>query len=247
MGLRRNPEAAGWVAGVVLTAVGVLLTLLPTLLGMDMMGGGYALLLVGFFVILMGMITTGMFLYRAARLQAILAGKNLLAHWVYDPDQARDQAQKDLQDTRARNRALFLVMAFFLLACVVLFTAIGVLSGEGDNMPTFIGLMLGVLALLAAFAFGMPGVQHRRAMRSSHEAYIATNGLYLNGALHTWNAPLAGLDDVSYVEDGHGVRLVFHLRSLTRVGWVRYEPYSVEVPVPRGEEGAAREVAQLLG
>ena len=244
MKTQRNSETTGLIVGVIIAVAGGLLILLPFLANLNMMGAGYALMFVGFFIVLAGLITAGMFGYRAARLKAMFSGKKLLAHWVYDPIQVEEQAQRDLRETRARNRTLFLVMAGFMVVCIVLFAAYGYLSGEGDNMPGFIGLMLGVLLLLAAFAFGMPFLQYRRAMRSSREAYIAANGLYINGALHTWNAPLAGLDDVSLVADGEGARLVFSLRYVTRVGTTGYETYTVEVPVPRGEEETARRVEE---
>jgi hypothetical protein len=232
------------IVGVIIAVAGGLLILLPFLANLDMMRAGYALIVLGFFVVVVGLITAGMFGYRAARLKAMFSGKKLLAHWVYDPIQVEEQAQRDLRETKGRNRILFLIMAGFMVACIVLFTAYGYLSGEGDSMPGFVRLMLGILLVLAAFAFGMPYLQYRRAMRSSHEAYIATNGLYINGALHTWNAPLAGLDDVSLVEDAEGVRLVFNLRYRTRVGTTGYETYTVEVPVPRGEEETARRVEE---
>jgi hypothetical protein len=244
MNIRRNPEITGLIVGVIVTVAGGVLILLPFLAGLNMMQAGYALLFLGFFVVLVGLITAGLFGYRAARLEAIFSGEKLLAHWLYDPLQVERQAQRDLQETRNRNRVLFLVMAGFMVACIVLFSAYGYLSGEGDSMPGFIRLMLGILLLLAAFAFGMPPLQYRRALRSSHEAYIAGNGLYINGALHTWNAPLAGLDDVSFVEENHAARLVFSLRYLTRGGTIGYETYTVEVPVPRGEEETARRIEQ---
>jgi hypothetical protein len=88
----------------------------------------------------------------------------------------------------------------------------------------------------------MPYLQQRRVRQSSGEAYIAANGLFLNGALYTWDGPLAGMDGVSLVEDGAPARLVFHLRSLSRTYATGYQPYSVEVPVPAGEEATARRV-----
>jgi hypothetical protein len=216
----------------------------PLLVEMDMMGGGFALQFGGLFLVVTGAITAAIFGYRVARLESLFAGKNLLAHFVYDPLQAGRQAQRDLQETKARNRMLFLVVAGFMIACIVLFTAYGYLSGEGDSMPGFVGLMLGILLLVAAAAFGVPYLQYRRAMRSSPEAYIATNGLYINGALHTWNPPLAGLNGVSLVADEEGTRLVFDLSTMSRTSATGYETYTVEVPVPPGEEAVARKVEE---
>jgi len=239
---RQNSESTGLIVGIALTAVGVLLILLPVLTGMDMMEAGYALQFAGLFLVLGGLVTAGIFGQRVARLNRILSGKDLLAHWIYDLAQVEKQAQQDRQETKRENLSLFLVIAGFMLACIILFTVYGYATGEGDNMPLFVALMVGVLLVVAVFAFAMPYVQYRRTMRSSHEAMIAANGLYINGTVHIWNALLANLDGVSLVEDEGETRLVFHLRY--RTGIAATETYTVEVPVPAGEEETARKIEE---
>lgn len=242
MNMRRNPEVAGQIAGLAILGIGVLLVLLPPLLDLDMMQAGFAMQFGGFFLAVVGFVVAAIFFYRASRLKAMFRGSHVLAHWVYDPAQVRDQAGTDLQSAKERNRVLLLIVAVFVVACTLLFVAIGFSSGEGDNMPLFAGIMAAVLLIVAAFAFGMPYLQQRRALRSSGEAIIAENGLYINGALHTWNPPLATLEEVRFVEEGAEARLVFSLRSLSRTSATLYEAYSVNVPVPSGSEAAARQV-----
>lgn len=240
--MRRNPEMTGVWVGAGLGLAGLLMILLPPLAGLDMMQFGFALQFLGLFLVIVGLIVAVMFGVRARRLSAILAGKNLLAHWVYPPDQLEAQATREMEEARQRNRFLFLLVAGLTVACTVLFVVIGFLNGEEDSMPVFVGIMAGVLLLVGAFAFGMPYLQQRRVRQSSGEAYIAENGLFLSGALYTWDGPMAGMDGVSLVEDGGQTRLVFHLRSLSRTYATGYQPYSVEVPVPAGEEGTARRI-----
>ena len=244
MQIRRNPETTGVVIGLTLLGAGILLILLPPLLGVDMMQAGFALQSGGFFLVVAGLVTTALLGYRARRLKAIWGGSRLLAHWVYDPGQLEAQVAQDLRDTQARNRGLLLIVALFFLVFTLLFIWIGVASGEGDRMPLFAGLMAAALLVVAAFAFGMPYLQRRRALRSSGEVYLAENGLWLNGTLHTWDPPLAALDEVRLVEDGAQARLVFALRSLSRASATLYQAYRVEVPVPPGQEAAARRVEQ---
>jgi len=242
--LRRNSEITGLIVGLVLALVGGLLMLLPPLLGMDGFDGGFALQFLGLFLLITGLVTAAIFGTRARRLEAMLRGQELLAHWVYDTRQKEEQARRDLATTRSRNRGLLLIVAVFVVACTLLFVVIGFLEGEEENMPGFVAIMLGVLALVAAFALGMPFLQYRRALRSSGEAVIAGNGLYLNGVMHTWNAPLALMEGVDLVDDGGQARLLFNLRSLDRTGPGGYQDYSVEVPVPPGEEATARHVEE---
>ena len=242
----RNTEATGLIVGLAILVAGILMMLLPPVLAMDMMQVGFAVQFGGLFVFLTGLITAVIFGYRVRRLGAMLRGSRRLAHWVYDPVQVREQAERDLRSTKERNWFLLLIVTVFMVACTLLFVLMGVLSGEGENMPLFAGIMGAVLLIVAAFAFGMPYVEHRRALRSSGEAIIAENGLFVNGALHTWNAPLAMLDGVALVEDGRQVRLVFGLRSLSRTSATGYDAYSVEVPVPPGQEAEARRVEEYF-
>ena len=245
MNLRRNPEVRGVVVGAGLVVAGLLLLTLPTLAGMDGMSGGYALGMVGLVAAILGLITAALTIPRAARLNAILSGRNVLAQWVYAQTEVESQARRDRREFSRRNRALFLVMAGWMLACMALFTTAGYLTGQGDDVPLFVAIMVAVLVTVAAFAFGMPHLLARQAVRSSREAIIASDGLYLNGAFHDWNPPMAALDGVELVRDAEGARLAFHLRSRTAPG-LRYEPYTVEAPVPQGEEETAARVACRL-
>jgi hypothetical protein len=242
--IRRNSEVKGLIAGLVFLGVGALLILLPLLLDVDMMQAGFATQFGGFFLVVAGIITAAIFGFRTHRLKGMFRGSHLLAHWVYDPMQLRDQADRDLHSANEKNRGLFLVIAAFFVVFTLLFVAIGFLSSEADSMPGFAGIMAVVLLIVAAFAFGMPYLQHRQALRSGGEAIIAENGLFINGALHTWNPPLGMLDGVALIADGIQARLVFRLRSLARTNATAYEAYSVEVPVPPGEEATARRVEQ---
>ena len=240
--MRRNTEMTGTWTGLALLLIGVVLMLLPLLAGMDMMDAGYALQCLGLFVALTGAVTATLFGYRAARLKSMFRGEKLLAHWVYTEPQVKAQAERDLQAARRRNGPLLLLIGGFFVACTVLMVIYGYLSGEGANMPGFVAIMAAAFVVIAAFGIGMPFVQYRRARTSSHEALIAENGLYINGALHTWNAPLALLDGVSLEEEPPAARIVFYLRSLSRASADAYESYTVEVPVPAGEEDQAREI-----
>lgn len=243
---RPNTETRGVLIAAGLVLGGILLIVLPGLFGMDGMAGGYALGFIGVFVVLSGLITAWIFVPRATRLDAILSGRDLIAHWQYERAAVARQAARDRQQRSQENRGLFLIVAAWMLIITVLLATIGYLSGEGDNMAAFVAAMLGVLAVVAAAAFGMPYLMARQALRSSHEAYIGSEGLYLNGTFHAWNPPWSRKSTVQLIREADGTWLVFHLRNLTGPGWLHYVPYTVEVPVPSGAEEQAEEVVRRL-
>jgi len=242
--LRRNSEITGRTVGLVVALIGVLLMVLPPVAGMDGFYGGFALQFLGFVLLVGGLITAGILARRVRRLESMLRGQEVLARWDYDPRLQREQAERDLATTRGRNLLLLLIVAVLLIACTVMFVIIGFMQGEEENMPAFVALMLGILVVVAFFALVMPTLQYRRALRSGGEAIIAANGLYVSGVLHTWQGPLAAMEGVDLVEDGGQARLLFNLRSLDRTGPMGYRRYTVEVPVPPGEEATARRVEE---
>ncbi|MHB1319297.1 MAG: hypothetical protein ACYCYF_11835, partial [Anaerolineae bacterium] len=115
-----------------------------------------------------------------------------------------------------------------------------------DDMPLFIGIMLGVGLVVLAAGLGLPYLQARHARASIPEAIVGRHGLFINGTFHPWDSPLATLDRVTLEEGVPEGRLVFHLSALTGPGWLHMVPYTVEVPIPAGEWARAREVAQAL-
>lgn len=242
MNTKRNPETSNVLVGVALAIAGLLFILLPPLAGLDMMGFGYAMQFAGLFLLISGMIITLILGRRARRLGAILNGQNLLAHWIYPAELSLKQVERDFRETKARNLFLLLIVMAWLVFFTIIFLLIG--FRQGEDMGLFVALMAGVLLVVAVAAFAAPHIQRRRALRSGGEAYIATDGLFVNGVLHMWEKPLADLRGVQLVEGDGPARLVFRLRSLSQTNVTLYQPYTVELLVPPGEEDAARRIEQ---
>jgi hypothetical protein len=72
-------EKAGVIAGWLILAAGIAMLLGPTLSGMDMLRGGYALGFVGILVSATGLVTLWIYRARQAALTRILSGASLIA------------------------------------------------------------------------------------------------------------------------------------------------------------------------
>jgi hypothetical protein len=246
MGLRANPEVRGAIVGLVLVVIGLLLMTVPAMAGLDGLGGGYALAVVGLVVTIAGAITVAFLLSRAMAVNRLLAGDGLLAHWTFDEPQRERQVRRDIRTQLAENRSLLLVMLGWWLLWVAIFAVIGYMDGNGDDMPLFIAIMAGVGGLLILAALGIPYLRARAARRTTPEAYVGRRGVLINGAYHSWQPPWAALDSVALRQDPTDARLVFSLRALTGPGWLHWVPYTIEVPVPPGEIAAAKRIVQDL-
>ena len=241
---RPNSERSGVRAGWLILAAGVALLLGPSLAGMDMMGGGYALGFIGIVVAATGLVTLWMYEARAAALDRILSGAGLLAHWTYDPEEAQRHAQEEFEDNRRTNRNLFLVVAvMFVVVGAIVF--MGPLL-EGEDLSLLLALYFGLVPLLGLVAWATPRLAYRRALQAGADVYIGKDGVYVRGALHTWKQPFTHLKRVKLELDREQPALQFDIRYLTRLGLLHYETQTVEVPVPRGQESKAEEVARFF-
>lgn len=250
MTTHRNREQVGVYAGLLITAFGIALLIDPSLIEMDMLSGGYALRFVGMFVLLIGLLVTWMWRARAMVMAQLLAGENLLAHWTYPVAQAQQHAARTFAEAREQNRGLFIIttILIFLIGIPVLVIP---MWHELYVWPqplawTIILVYFALIPLLGLFAWGMPRLAYRRALQDGGDAYIARDGLFVNGALYTWQRPLSYLKGVRFYRDGKQPALEFDISNLTRLGILHYATSTVRVPVPRGQEEQAENVAQFF-
>ncbi|CAG0993314.1 hypothetical protein ANRL2_03370 [Anaerolineae bacterium] len=244
-----NREQTGVYVGAIITAIGALMMLLPSLREMDMMNGGYALQFIGLFVSITGLVTLWFYRARAATLARILAGDGVLAHWSLDQTQVQKHAAAELADANENNRGLFLIMAilFVVIGIPVLVVPTWRDLLRGDSVTLIIvGCYFTVVPILGLFAWGMPRLAYRRAIQDGAGVYIGKDGVFVNGAFHTWKQPFTDLRRVRFNRQAKPPALEFDIRTLTRLGMVYFKTYTVRVPVPAGQEEQAENVVRAL-
>jgi hypothetical protein len=91
-----------------------------------------------------------------------------------------------------------------------------------------------------------PILWRNQAQRASREVIIGRKGLVLNGAFHTWIAPLNKLTEVQFHSEPSGQTLEFTIRTLNKASLIWYQENPVIVPVPKGHEEMARSVVAVL-
>lgn len=231
-----NPEKTyTWISALAaILATGLIF--LPGWIGMDGMKGGYALSIVAFFFAVSAAVVTWFFWGRAARLERILRGQDVLAHWTYSPAEWQPYAAAELNVQTQENRSLWWVICGFCLAIGGLFW---LFDHEAGGI-VFLGL-LGMALLLALVAFGLPRLKYRRQQRRPGEAWITPGAVFFDGNLSYWNYGGSRLDRVTWQEaDGSAPTcLRFEISYWTRTG-----PQSqvLRVPVPFGREAEAHTV-----
>jgi len=241
----RNPEERGLLVGVLVGMAGLALMIAPAALSMSGMDGAYALGAFGLMLLILGAITAAVRLPRTRAVDRMLEGVDLLARWQYGGELHGRQVANDLQSQLQRNRRLLLIILAWWAVWVAVFTVIGHAEGQGDAMPLFVGIMVGVLAIVAAAALGIPHLMARRAM-ARPEALIGRHGILLHGTFYSWDAPLNQLQEVALSEDSPRPQLVITLRSRSGPYLAYGAPLHLTVPVPAGELTRARRIAGEL-
>jgi hypothetical protein len=209
---------------------------------MDGMAGGYALAFVSGFVALCAVLVTVVFSARARVLGRLLAGRGVLAHWTYPAEDRADHVEKELAEERKGSWTLFFVILGF---CLVIGVGFLIADPEAGRFVFF--FLLGVAALLAVVAWLAPRLRHRKRRRATPEAIVSLEGAYVLGMLHTWRLLWAR---VEAAEVAQGKKPVLRVSYSAPVLYGRFfytrQSYTVQIPVPRGEEERAERVVRAL-
>jgi uncharacterized membrane protein HdeD (DUF308 family) len=217
---------------------GILLMILPGFAGMEGINGGYALGLFGGFVAIVGIITVIIY-WRLARLQdTILDEKSILIHWTYSPSEWQQYVEKEhIEDKSDKKNLFFLVAGISIIAGIILFFIYP--DSRLVTLFTILGIIvvIGITALLSSWAV------NRWNKKNSGEIYIAQNGAYFSGRLHIWRGLGTKLTDIKFEDTPNSNRIVV---SYSSPNYLTNNFYTVRIPVPQGQEAAARKVVSEI-
>lgn len=208
----------------------------------DGMNGGYALAFVSFFLAVSGICVALLFVTRARAMDAILADPSPLAHWQYPEAMMQETREREYQEFRGRNYAMFILIGG-MLGVVALFFIL--FMGEG-GLETGLVLLV-IAALLFAVSRVTPWLERRRAESAPREAIFTHRGFIYQGRVYPFRSFLQYYHGASF-HDARRNRPAVIVFSFTQlVGQFIIRPFAITVPVPPVEEDAARQVVRELG
>lgn len=209
---------------------------------MSCMDGGCAVMFVSFFLAATLIAVTLLFWTRARTMDAILNGRDLLAHWTYSPEDSSVSAGREFAEYKDANKALFLVVGGFFLVGIVIMLIFG---GEAGVLTALI--LIGVLAIIALVAWGAPRIVYARALQKAPDAFIAGYGVIYREAVYPFRSFMNRLEGVSFKDAAGGKPSLLIFSFMQVIGLYIPSPYQVSIPVPPEEEERAREIAKKLG
>ena len=228
--------AVAWWVVCVLSFFGIFA---PYIFGVDAMQWGFG---ISFLCIVFGItaiVVAVMYTKRARLVDQMLRKENLLAHWTYTPAEWQSYAQKEHRQNKREKRNLFLLVTVISIIIGVILSAI-----NPDGKLIFLLTVAGIIGIAGGAALLAIYPRYRQNRKNLGEVYISQHGVYLNRELHVWRGFGAALEEVSY-QDRYRAQPLLQIVYSTPNRYNRQD-VTVRVPVPQGEQAAAKNIADRL-
>lgn len=194
-------------------------------------------LFLSFFLLVVSLICVIIFRKRSKEIEHALADQNYLAQWHFSSAKwGAFMNQED--DFRTGKRKVAFV---FLTVITVIIFMMFVIFAEEAKLVMFL-VMLGLIGLYALAAFIVPWLIRRFRKDEEATVLILHKGVLLNKQFHSWDFPLSKLASASYEKKPY-THLEIVYDFVDRTG---PRSYTVNVPIPDGEDEQAQKVIEEL-
>lgn len=237
--MNRNKGMGGIYTGIVLSALGLLSTALPIIACADMITWGYAVMVMGFLVLVAGVITLLLFLRRRKVLRRMMEGREALARWTYDAAYWRAAQMDEVRSNKSIPVFGAILGGIFVVIGLVFFLT------SPDDMGLMLALMAGIGVLITAAAWLSAVLRNRAILKDPGEVVIARGGVYYQGFLTDWNGVTSVFELAKVQQKKKHARLVITYRQLAG-RYARFQNAQITIPIPEGREAEAEAVADKL-
>lgn len=174
-----------------------------------------AIAFVSFFLFVSSIVIAFMFRSREKKLQSLITGENLIASWKLNSEEKSQYVNYLFQNEKTNNMGIFIVTTVLI---IIIFGAFIIFIDEGKAAMFFI--MLGLIAFIALFAFGMPFYYKHQNSKNDGNILIGKNYAYINGYFHNWDFILSGIKKAKVINTPfHGLYIKYYYtdRTLTNI------------------------------
>lgn len=232
----RGPRGAA-----VVGLVCMVLVVLPTLIGLDGMNGGYALSFVAGFGVVSAVIVGVMLRSRDRRRDALIAHPARV-EWRVDPARWERFLADEQRTTAGEQRATFWLVSVILVVVAVIFVV--VMRDEGALVV--LGVLLGLIPVLKLVSLASQRRRHRLLMASPAVVVVGPDGALVGDAFFDFGGHGSRFEGVARQLDDEGGAMLVQFSTSARTGRERHE---ARLPLPAGDAGdaVAEQVRAALG
>ncbi len=193
------------VISLIVSLAGVILTYLTFTEGSPLYKA-YAVTLISIFIVLAGLIVALILRSRAKKMKTLISGENVIASWQLSDQKKSEYASFLFQNEKEKNKAILLITTVLI---VIIFGIVILLMGEGRGVMFL--MMVALIAIIAAFALGMPAYYRNKNLNGDGVILIGRKFAYINGFFHNWDFPLSGIQKVKMIEKPfHGLYIKYY-------------------------------------
>lgn len=234
----RNPQWRNLIICIAFGLAGMGMIALAAWGAVDMMAGGGALIMLGL-LFSISSVPAGIMFYRRARLlDGMLGGSRRLLYWQYEPGFWEQYSYEEEGRDAARKFMLFAIIAVF---AILFGTIFAIADPEGGGLIV-LAVCIGLIAIIGLTAWISVRWTARRNRKRLGDAYISTEGVYLNRVLHSWHHAGSRLESARIVNGPVPVIEIVY-SYLSRTG---LQTCTVNVPIPCGQMNSAQAAAEEL-
>ena len=214
----------------------IFLIFLPPLIGLEGMNGGFAVSVISFFFSIMCLIVVIINFQIAKKFNKITSGDNLILHWTYENSEWQKFTEKEYKYEKRKKRMLLLIMGIIIFVIFVIFAVI-----NPEVAYAMIISAIGLVVLLAIFAFLVPWLNYKNRKKNSGELYLSKNGVYIGGFFHVWKFLGSKLKNINFDEADMMITLEYTYPTRTGIS-----TETVHIPVPYLKEDDAKQAVEEL-
>jgi len=235
-----NHEKNNAFVWLLIAVLALVLAFLPFVLGIDVVKsfGWFMFSLLLACVFLLSLLFFAALFWSSLRLDRMLSGEDLLAHWTYSQDEIAPYATGE--DARlSRNKLIYL---FFTLLTVLVCEGLAyIIDPETALVPGAI-LVIGCFAII----YGLPAALASYEKRFATDAYIGRAGALFCNRFHLWKIFNASLNRVSFLEGKPAFLEISYSFMSTDGSGPTSVAVNLKIPVPKGKEAEAKHVVSEL-
>ena len=178
----------------------------------NFLSGVWAVVLLGFFLMISSCITAWIVGKRAKKMDRLLNGQHLIAQWTFSPEQQRAYANYMKSNALAKNNGLMGIIAILFVVITIPF----LFFLEKDEMGGFLGIMGSILLFVFIFSRITPYYYYSRNIRGDGQVLIGPKYAYVNGYFHNWDFPMSGLKKLKVISQPfEGISLTYYYTDRT--------------------------------
>ncbi|NLF89039.1 hypothetical protein GX563_09485 [Candidatus Bathyarchaeota archaeon] len=235
-----NPPKRHATISFIIAVAAAVMIFVPESVGIDGFNGGFAISFISIVIALTFGIVGFIFLGWASKVSGIQRGEGILAHWIYTPEFWAAYTEEEHQEEYSEKKGLFLIITAIALFFGVLFWVFD----EEAGFFVFL-VMLGLIGLcFLAWQYSVWSNYRSNRSSGSKEVFITRDAIFMNNRLTTWKTALANFEDASFDANRRIPVLIFEYSQYT--GRAGRQQYCTRVPVPPGQELAARHVIEQI-